>query len=231
MGPRRLYQDDQIECIETQRIGRRSSVWVVSLDPRTTALGAWSPGLSCSSRNPPDVATRDLMTRSVWKRASTLGRNGVARRRQKLDQAAELRFGHASEELPVHLEHGLIQSIEQRQPLGSDPRRNEPSGFGATLALDEFRRLEPIEQTRDIGNLRHQPVSNSVAAEPAGTGTATNPPHVVLGRGDAERFQSLRERVAEHRRRALEVEMRFCLEALRTGRFCLICSEGRELYV
>src|SRR5580765_7557556 len=120
----------------------------------------------------------------------------------------------------VHLRYRRVELVQQVDTGGRDARGDEPAVGAAPLALDEAGVLEAIQQPRDVRHLRDQPVAYLIPAEAVGPGTAQDAKHVVLRGRNAERLERFAERMAEHGRRALDVELGLLLEAAK--RFALL---------
>ena len=89
-----------------------------------------------------------------------------------------------------------------------------PPILAAALPDDEARRLHAVEEPRDIGHFRHEPLPHFVAAEPLVPGAAENPQHVVLRDREIERLQRLRAGVLEEGRRPRDAENGLLLHRL-----------------
>ena len=109
--------------------------------------------------------------------------------------------------------HNVIQFVDQPTPLFREARGDLTTIRGVALTFDQPDVFHAVQQPRDVGHARVQPVPQFIPAQPARLGTTQDAQHVVLRTADAVRFEQLLDRVLQQGKRAYQVEVRFLLQA------------------
>ena len=113
----------------------------------------------------------------------------------------------------------------ESSPLFCEKRGHHAAVVGVSFAFHQTHVFHAIEQSRDIGHTRDQPIAQFIPTQPARLGTAQNAQHVVLRTTETIRLEQLVECVLQQGMRAHEIQMRFLLEALYYACYNTYCQD------
>ncbi len=142
----------------------------------------------------------------------------LPRHHQQLIQPSLLLRIQPPEQSPHHLRQRPIQLPNQPAPLVAQRRHHHPPVHLRAHPLHPSGLLHPLQNSRHIRNLRHQPRLDLILAKPLRPRPPQNPQHVVLRRRQAIRPQALLDLVPYLRRRPRQIQPKLFPQALERNR-------------
>lgn len=126
---------------------------------------------------------------------------------------------------PVNFVDALLHLIEELQAAARDAGNDVAPVRATPLTHNQLGVLEPVEQSRHIGDLPHQPLRHFISAQTVWLGASENPQNVVLRGGDLMRLQRGFKRVFQQRRRPLDAEVGLLFQRLERPRLFQLCLQ------
>jgi hypothetical protein len=123
---------------------------------------------------------------------------------EQFDQQLEPRAGYVRELALVKVMNGLIERLQQLEPLWRDAGLYDASIIFLALASDQSTFLHAVEKTRHVWIMRNHAVGNAAARQPFRFGATQNAKRVVLRCRQIVRFQELLHLLAKSVRGLLQ---------------------------
>ncbi len=132
--------------------------------------------------------------------------------REKFDECGQLLFVQMPKASLMFGGSNVIEIIYQALALFSELSGDLAAVGRVARSHNEIELLHAIEQPRDVGHARQQPITQLVPTQPRGRSTAKYTKHVELRGADAIRLEYLLKGITQCRVRAHDVEMRLLVE-------------------